>query len=68
MLTVLFFVQRAASCWEKHRGPLTLEAALKFSIGFKIKAGAGGQPQTYRSYFEDWLHDPNADIELEGMF
>jgi hypothetical protein len=40
----------------------------KCSIGLKIKAGRGGQPQTYIEYFEDWTPRPNADIEFEGTF
>jgi len=38
------------------------------SIGLKIKAGRGDQPQTYIEYFEDWTARSNADIEIEGTF
>jgi hypothetical protein len=44
------------------------EANSKCSIGLKIKAGRGGQPQTYIAYFEDWTPRPNADIAFEGTF
>jgi hypothetical protein len=44
------------------------EVISKCSIGLKIKAGRGGQPQTYIKYFEDWTPHPNADIESEGTF
>jgi hypothetical protein len=46
----------------------TIEPISKRSIGLKIKAGRGGQPQTYTGYFEDWPPCPNTDIEFEGTF
>jgi len=46
----------------------TAEAISKCSIGLKIKAGRGSQPQTYIEYFEDWTPRPNADIEFKGTF
>jgi hypothetical protein len=44
------------------------EVISKCSIRLKIKAGRGGQPQTYIAYFEDWTPDPNTEIEPEGTF
>jgi hypothetical protein len=46
----------------------TLEPISKRSIGLKIKAERGGQPQTYTGYFEDWPPRSNTDIEFEGTF
>jgi hypothetical protein len=34
-------------------GSFGMEAVLKFSIGLKVKAGSGVQPEEYVLYFED---------------
>jgi hypothetical protein len=47
---------------------IIIEPISKCSIGLKIKAGWGGQPQAYTGYFEDWPPRPNTDIEFEGTF
>jgi hypothetical protein len=48
--------------------PLSLEVVSKPSIGFKVKADWGGQPQEYQEYFEDWPPQSNTEIESEGRF
>jgi len=45
-----------------------MEVVSKSSIGFKIKADWGGQPQEYWEYFEDWTSQSNTEIEAEGRF
>jgi hypothetical protein len=45
-----------------------LEAISKPFIRLNVKAGRGGQPQQYTSYFEDWTPCPNAGFGLEGRF
>jgi hypothetical protein len=47
---------------------ISLEVISKRSIGLKIKAEQGGQPQTYTGYFEDWPPCSNTEIEFEGTF
>jgi hypothetical protein len=44
------------------------EVVSKPSIGFKVKADWGGQPQEYWKYFEDWTSQSNPEIESEGRF
>jgi hypothetical protein len=44
------------------------EANSKCSIGLKIKAGRGGQPQTYIGISRIGRRDPTPDIAFEGTF
>jgi hypothetical protein len=47
---------------------LTIEVVSKASIGFKVKAERGVQPQEYIEYFEDWTPRSNTGFGPEGRF
>ena len=47
---------------------MCLEVVSKPSIGLKVKAGRGVQPQEYIEYFEDLTPRPNTEIESEERF
>jgi hypothetical protein len=78
-ISTVHFLQQTGSFlqhfipWPIHRRILlalipAVETISKCSIGLKIKAGRGDQPQTYIAYFEDWPPRLNADIAFERTF
>jgi hypothetical protein len=46
----------------------TLDVVSKSSIGFRVKAECGVQPQEYIKYFEDWTLRSNTGFGPEGRF